>query len=82
MLTTSRDAFPPLSRPTVASIKVPVLLLSGERTLEEHKIIDAELEKLISGARRIVVAGTTHEMWDEQPEVCREHALRFISEHT
>jgi pimeloyl-ACP methyl ester carboxylesterase len=66
----------------VASIMVPVLLLSGERTLEEHKIIDAELEKLISGARRIVVPGTTHEMWDEQPEVCREHALRFISEHS
>jgi pimeloyl-ACP methyl ester carboxylesterase len=82
MLTTSRDAFPPLSRQTVVSIKVPVLLLGGERTLAEHEMIDSELEELISGARRLVVAGTTHEMWDEQPEVCRKHALRFISEHS
>ena len=65
----------------VASISCPVLLLSGEGTLEEHRIIDAELHGLIADARRIVIAGATHEMWDEQPDTCREHTLRFLSEH-
>jgi pimeloyl-ACP methyl ester carboxylesterase len=81
LLTTSRDAFPKLSREAVASINCPVLLLSGEQTLEEHKIIDAELEKALPAVRRIVVPGTTHEMWDEQPDACRKHTLDFLSEH-
>jgi pimeloyl-ACP methyl ester carboxylesterase len=81
ILTTSRDAFPALSREAVASIKSPVLLLSGEGTLEEHKIIDSELQKLIPGATRIFVSGATHEMWDEQPGTCQVHALEFLAQH-
>jgi hypothetical protein len=37
----SSNPFPDLSRQDASNI--PVLLLSGERTLEEHKIIDGEL---------------------------------------
>jgi pimeloyl-ACP methyl ester carboxylesterase len=63
----------------VAGLEVPVVLLSGEQTLPEHRIVDAELERLLLRASRIVVEGTTHEMWDEQPAACQHHALQFIS---
>jgi pimeloyl-ACP methyl ester carboxylesterase len=79
VLTASGDPFPDLSRHSVAGLEVPVLLLSGEQTLPEHRIIDAELERLLLHASRIVVEGTTHEMWDEQPAACQRHALQFIS---
>jgi pimeloyl-ACP methyl ester carboxylesterase len=78
VLTASPNPFPDLSRQIASNIELPVLLLSGEQTLDEHKIIDGELERLLPRARRIIVEGTTHEMWDEQPAACRHHALQFI----
>jgi pimeloyl-ACP methyl ester carboxylesterase len=80
VLTASGDPFPDLSRQSVSDLEVPVLLLSGEQTLGEHKIIDAELERLLLHASRIIVEGTTHELWDEQPAACQHHALQFISQ--
>jgi pimeloyl-ACP methyl ester carboxylesterase len=78
-LTTSRDAFPPVSRSRIRSIKVPVMMLSGGRTLAILKVVDQELESVLANVERVVLQDATHEMWAEQPEESRRVVLSFIN---
>jgi non-heme chloroperoxidase len=80
-LTTSSDAFPMLDRAAVKAVKVPILLMSGQNTMQLNKLIDAELRKLLPRAEAVVIRGATHEMWAEQPDVCRARISSFIAEH-
>ena len=78
-LTTSRDAFPALSREIVKRIKAPALMLSGERTLPIHKFVDGELQPLLLNGERVVLSNASHDMWSEQPEACRRAVLAFLA---
>ena len=78
-LTTSRDAFPALSRADVKRIKAPALMLSGERTLTIHKFVDGELQPLLLNGDRVLISNASHDMWSEQPEACRQAALAFLA---
>ena len=80
-LTMSKDAFPVLSIETVRRIQTPTLLLSGQRSLKLHGVIDSQLETLLPRKERIIVPNATHEMWNEYPEECRSAALVFFAKH-
>ena len=80
-LTTSRDAFPPLSREEVKRIKAPALMISGGQTMNVLKFIDSELQPLLANGERLVIPNASHDMWNEQPEVCRQAVLAFLSRH-
>jgi pimeloyl-ACP methyl ester carboxylesterase len=80
-LTTSRNAFPALSREKVKRIKIPVLMLSGERSLKVLKFIDEELKPLLPNAERIIVQSATHDMWSEQPDTLNKAAFGFLEKH-
>jgi len=80
-LTTSSDAFPLVDRTAVRAVKVPVLLMSGQNTMQLNKRIDAELERLLPSAETAVIPGATHEMWTEQPEACRASVASFFEKH-
>jgi non-heme chloroperoxidase len=80
-LTTSTDAFPMLDRAAVKAIKVPILLMSGQDTMQMNKRIDAELERLLPMAETVVIKGATHEMWAEQPDACRAAVTSFFAKH-
>jgi non-heme chloroperoxidase len=80
-LTISQDPFPDLPRSAIAHIKVPTLLLSGQRSLTLHGLIDTQLEKLLPLRERIIISNATHEMWNEYPEGCRNATLVFIGKH-
>ena len=75
----SRDAVPPLSREDVKRIKAPVLMISGGQTMNIHKFVDSELQPLLSNGERLVIPNATHDMWNEQPEVCRQAVLAFLA---
>jgi len=77
--TLSSDPFPAPARDAVAALDVPVLLLSGERTLPLHRVVDAQLEALLPRVRRETIAGATHDLWAEKGERCRELTLEFIA---
>jgi pimeloyl-ACP methyl ester carboxylesterase len=66
-LTMSKEQFSALSPETVKRIKTPTLLLSGERSMKLAAMIDSHLEKLLPHAERTILAGATHEMWNEYP---------------
>jgi non-heme chloroperoxidase len=80
-LTTSRDAYPMLDRAAVKAVAVPILLMSGQNTMEMNKLIDAELERLLPRAETAVIRNATHEMWAEQPYACRARVASFIASH-
>ena len=80
----SRDAYPPVERRLMENMKKPVLLLCGEKTMRIHQLVNGELERLLKGnkdAERVTVLGAGHDMWGEQPEVCRKAVLEFLSKH-
>lgn len=76
--TTSRDCFPMLDKQRVAQLPMPILLLAAENTLPIHKLINAELERLLPQAQRVTIPDATHEMWTEQPDACGEAVFGFI----
>jgi non-heme chloroperoxidase len=80
-LTMSKDPFPDLPFTSVRQIKAPTLLLSGQRSLALHGLIDQQLERLLAHHERIVLANATHEMWNEYPEECRTATFAFLSKH-
>jgi non-heme chloroperoxidase len=77
-LTTSRDAFPMLPQEQVAKLQLPTLLLTGERTLPIHQLVNAELERLLPHAQRVCISDATHGLWGQQPELCGETTLQFL----
>lgn len=77
-LTTSSDAFPPISAAQVHGIAVPVLMISGGRSYPILKLVDAEIERQLVGGRRIIVPDATHDVCSEQPEVCAGAIRDFL----
>ena len=80
-LTMSKDAFPALPVAAVKRIRRPTLLLSGQRSLALHGVIDKQLATLLPQVERITLANATHEMWNEFPEECRNAAIAFLAKH-
>ena len=80
-LTTSRDAFPRLSRDAVRRIKAPALMLSGGRTFNILKFVDRKLLPLLSNGEQVILPDASHDMWNEQPEASRQAVLAFLSKH-
>ena len=78
--TLSSEPFPAPAREAVAALDVPVLLLSGERTLPLHRLVDAELESLLPRVRRETISGASHDLWGERGEMCRELTLEFLGQ--
>lgn len=74
----SSDAFPGPSREEVNRTDCPILLLSGERTIPVHRLIDAELERTFKRCHRIMIQDAGHGMWAEQPDACRRQAMEFF----
>lgn len=77
--TMSDAPFPELSPQAARAIAAPVLLLSGERTLPIHAMVDAQLERLLPDVRRVIIPGASHDMWADEPERCRVEALAFLA---
>ena len=80
-LTMSKDAFPDFPVAAARRISAPTLLLSGERSLALHKLIDSQLATLLPHVERIILPDATHEMWNERPKECRDAALAFFAKH-
>jgi non-heme chloroperoxidase len=80
-LTTSRDAFPILDRDAVRQLKVPTLLITGEKTLTPLRMIIEELSRVMPGAERVTIPGATHDMWLQKPEACGKATLNFLGKH-
>ncbi len=79
-LTTSTDAFPPITVEQIHSIEIPVLMLSGGKTYRMLKLTDDALERALPQRRRQIVPDGTHEVCSEQPAICAEAIRAFLKE--
>lgn len=77
--TTSDTPFPPLDRHKVAGLDAPTLMLSAERTVPIHRIVDDVLAATLPRVERVHVPGAGHDMWSDQPTICREATLAFLA---
>jgi len=80
-LTTSQDPFPMLDRDAVRRLKVPTLLITGEKTLNLLRMIIEELRRVMPAAECVTIPGATHDMWLEEPEACGKATLSFLGKH-
>ena len=80
-LTTSRDAFPMLQRDSVRNLKLPILLLTGEKTLAPLRMINNALTQLLPNAEQVTIPGATHDMWIQDPERCGQATVNFLAKH-
>jgi non-heme chloroperoxidase len=79
--TMSTVPFPDLARDAVRAISAPALLLSGANTIPLHALVDDELERLLANGERVVIPDATHDLWADQPELCRAATLSFLGKH-
>ncbi|HET6933600.1 MAG TPA: alpha/beta hydrolase [Candidatus Angelobacter sp.] len=80
-LTTSEDAFPPISHKEAAKISEPVLLLSGDHSVQAFRLIAAELARTLPHVQFQVLSGASHEMWSEMPQELTNRIEPFLSTH-
>lgn len=78
--TTSSIPFPAPDPDDVRRLAIPTLMLSGERTLSLHRLVDARLAQLLPDVRRVIIPGATHDLWAERGELCRERTLELLRE--
>jgi pimeloyl-ACP methyl ester carboxylesterase len=76
VMMTTGTLFPELPPEAVRRIKAPTQLLSGAKSYPFLGVIDAELARLIPGARRLIFPDANHQMWLQQPEACRAATFR------
>ncbi len=74
----STELFPVPAREAVAALRQPILMLGGELTRPTHTLVDAELERLLPRARRIVVPRASHDLWVDEPDACRAATIDFL----
>ncbi|HEU4698572.1 MAG TPA: alpha/beta hydrolase [Gemmatimonadales bacterium] len=79
--TLSTAPFPMLERDAVRRLPMPVMLMSAERTVETHRLVDAELARLLPHAEHVVIPAATHDMWLDAPLICRAATLDFLQRH-
>ena len=80
-LTTSQDPFPMVDRDAVRGLKVPTLLITGEKTLNPLRMIIEELSRVMPGAECVTISGATHDMWLQEQEACGKATLSFLDKH-
>lgn len=81
MLTLSTDEFPMLDPQRVASLAMPILLLSGKNTQPILAAIFQTLRSVLGSAEAHIVDGSRHSVYREQPEIYNRLALDFLARH-
>ncbi len=71
--------FPPLSREDVKSIRVPALVLGGQRSHPVlRKTLNGELARLLPRAERMEIPDASHLMHEQEPVAFNETVLSFL----
>ena len=79
MMARSENPYPDIAREKVMRLHMPVLVITGEKTIELHRFIDGELARLIPRARSSTIPNAGHGSPRENPETFTEVVLNFLA---
>jgi pimeloyl-ACP methyl ester carboxylesterase len=79
MLTRSQDPYPDIPAVSLRQLRMPVLVITGERTIAIHRRIDEELSRLIPRARSATIPAAGHESPRENPQAFTEVVEDFLT---
>jgi pimeloyl-ACP methyl ester carboxylesterase len=80
-LTLSSDPFPKLSKRELARLRIPTLIITGENTTRIHKLVTAELARLIPNAESVMLPRAGHGSLRDNPQAFDEAVLKFLTQH-
>ena len=78
MIVRSDNPYPEISRRDLQSLRIPVLVITGEKTIEIHRRIDEELSKTIPRARSASIPNAGHGSPRENPGAFTEVVENFL----
>jgi pimeloyl-ACP methyl ester carboxylesterase len=78
MMVRSENPYPDISRRDLGSLRVPVLVITGEKTVEIHRRIDEELSRMIPRARSAMIPNAGHGSPRENPGAFTEVVENFL----
>ena len=78
MLARSESPYPEIDRRALRSLRIPVLVITGEKTIEIHRRIDEELTKVIPRARSATIPAAGHGSPRENPVAFTEVVVNFL----
>lgn len=78
VMMTNGTLFPPITPKQVRTIHVPVLLMTGDKTYPFLTVITRRLAGLLPNNQVVVIHGAGHQMWYQQPELCRDVTETFL----
>lgn len=80
--TLSADPFPSLSKDKVRRLDMPVLIVTGEKTIPLHRFVNEELGRLLPKAKRVTVPQAGHGSARENPHAFNEAVGKFLESHS
>ena len=75
----SNDPYPEVSPKSLGQLHIPTLIITGERTIELHKLVDQELARLLPNVQEATIPGAGHGSPRENPQAFNEALLAFLS---
>jgi pimeloyl-ACP methyl ester carboxylesterase len=72
---------PPLDEKDVRGIRIPTLLMTGQRSPAFLLRLTEHLQRLLPNAERVDIAGASHAMQEENPGAVNEAILGFLARH-
>jgi len=79
MMARSQDPYPDIARASVRGLRMPVLVITGEKTIAIHRRIDEELSRLIPRARSATIPAAGHGSPRENPRAFTEVVDNFLA---
>ena len=79
MMARSQDPYPDISRVSLRRLRMPVLVITGEKTIAIHRRIDEELSRLIPRARSATIPAAGHGSPRENPGAFTEVVHAFLT---
>lgn len=79
VMMTTGTLFSNIDPDEIRKITAPVLLLSGAKTYPFLSLITQELARLLPNSQRIVFPNAGHQMWYQDPELCRKDVEAFLA---
>ncbi len=80
-LTLSSDPFPDISKDKLKQMAIPTLIITGEETTRIHRLVTAELARLLPNATAVMIPMAGHASNRDNPVAFNAAVAGFLRNH-